>query len=363
MCYAKANVLNRNKLDAINTTMAFWFFKYSCSIYFIRVSFNFFRRFWLVTSLSLIFFSVEAQQPYSLIHYDENALPQTTIGNIQQDEHGFLWMSSQYGIVRFDGEKARVFTTNNVRALTSNRIRLCAKGRDGSIYFVDENYAVLKVRSPNRFERIKNTEEASDTGPLPIYASGSINDFAFLPLLKNWSYEKFKNFLQFHSRREFLKSYATGDGTGYLFYMDWKQNIQLLYYDAQQYKLALQKKDFKVQHTFKLDNHVISQTGATKAAFFMRGEIGQAVSVSGLPDTFDPLFTGEKQVLFSNQTGAFFYASGSLYQYRRCRERNAGAGQSHGQQHCLCAGILEPTANFVQRIHYAGFGQRCFKPF
>jgi len=89
---------------------------------------NFYRTFLFTTCFSLFICLLQAQQPYSIIHYDENTLPQTTVGNIQQDENGFLWMNTQYGIVRFDGEKARVFTTSNVGALTSNRIRVCAKG-------------------------------------------------------------------------------------------------------------------------------------------------------------------------------------------------------------------------------------------
>lgn len=93
----------------------------------------------LLAGLQFFLFYAPAQQPYSLIHYDENSLPQTTIGNIQQDKNGYLWMNTQFGIVRFDGATVRVFTTDNLKGLTSNRIRICAKGVDGAIYFVDEN--------------------------------------------------------------------------------------------------------------------------------------------------------------------------------------------------------------------------------
>src|SRR3990170_5290149 len=108
----------------------------------------------LLIGLQFAGVSAIAQQPYSLIHYDENVLPQTTIGNIQQDIHGYLWMSTQFGIVRYDGEQFRVFTTDNLKGLTSNRIRLCAKGLDQRIYFVDENNMIIKVKSPNQFETV-----------------------------------------------------------------------------------------------------------------------------------------------------------------------------------------------------------------
>ena len=56
-------------------------------------------------------------------------------------------MNTQFGIVRFDGETVRVFTTDNLKGLTSNRIRVCATSLDGSIYFVDENNVIHKVKS------------------------------------------------------------------------------------------------------------------------------------------------------------------------------------------------------------------------
>jgi len=124
----------------------------------------------------LILICVLAQQPYSLIHYDENDLPQTSIGNIEQGKDGYLWMSTQFGIVRFDGETFRVFTTDNLKGLTSNRIRVCAKSFDGSIYFVDENFMIVKVRSPNQFETISSQDCLKELR-INLYARESNNDF------------------------------------------------------------------------------------------------------------------------------------------------------------------------------------------
>lgn len=123
-----------------------------------------------------------AQQPYSLIHYDENALPQTAIGNIEQDKNGYLWMNTQYGIVRFDGETIRVFTTDNLKGLTSNRIRTCARGVDGSIYLVDENNVIVKVKSPNQFEAVSTSDYIKDL-KLPLYCREVIMPSLILNLI------------------------------------------------------------------------------------------------------------------------------------------------------------------------------------
>lgn len=61
--------------------------------------------------------TLAAQENYNIVHHDETTLPQTSIGSIQQDANGYLWMSSQFGIVRFDGTHIKAFTTENIRAL------------------------------------------------------------------------------------------------------------------------------------------------------------------------------------------------------------------------------------------------------
>src|SRR4051812_6044704 len=147
-------------------------------------------RYMLLAGLQFMLVNSRAQQPYSLIHYDENTLPQTTIGNIQQDENDYLWMSTQYGIVRFDGETVQVFTTDNLKGLTSNRIRICAKSLDGSIYFVDENNIIVKVKSHNQFETI-STRDCIRKLSLPLYSRESNNDFTYLKFDGQTLYKEF----------------------------------------------------------------------------------------------------------------------------------------------------------------------------
>lgn len=268
----------------------------------------------LLASLQFFFSYITAQQPYSLVHYDENSLPQTTVGNIQQDENGYLWMNTQFGIVRFDGEKVRVFTTDNLKGLTSNRIRLCAKGIDRSIYFVDENNVILKVKSPNQFETIGTTEGIKESR-LPLYSREGNNDFAYLKFDNKTSYKQLVDSLKFDLTREFLKSYAISEQKGYLFYIDLQQKVRLCYYDGKNYTSKIQSDSFKVQHTFKLNNLVFTQISSAKAILFQEAEQKQKVQVTGLPSDCARAFKEETPVLFSNASGTFFYKSGKLYQY------------------------------------------------
>jgi signal transduction histidine kinase len=268
----------------------------------------------LLLVLLNIFSCASAQEPYSLVHYNENTLPQTSIGNIQQDEWGYLWMSTQFGIIRFDGEKVRVFTTDNLKGLTSNRIRVCAKSLDNAVYFVDENNVIIKVTSPNQFETI-TTADCIEAGRLPLYSRESNNDFAFLNFNKKAGFQQLVDSLKFDLTREFLKWYATGEKEGYLFYVDRQQNVSLCYYNGTSFTVQGQSDSFNTQHSFKLNNLVFNQTNPAEARLFGKARTQQKVSVTGLPPAVARSFKEENPVLFSNTSGTFFYASGKLYQY------------------------------------------------
>lgn len=268
----------------------------------------------LLAGLQFILFYSKAQQPYSFIHYDENTLPQTSVGNIQQDQNGYLWMNTQFGIVRFDGETVRVFTTDNLKGLTSNRIRICAKSLDGSVYFVDENNVIVKVKSHNQFETI-STKECIQKLSLPLYSRESNNDFIYLKFDSQIKYQNFIDSLKFNLTREFLKSYATGENEGYLFYVDLQQKIRLCYYNAKNYKSEIQSNSFKTQHTFKLNNLVFVQTGLKQALLLGKAEQKKNMVITGLPSRFSRVFQEDPSILFSNASGSFFYSSGQLYQY------------------------------------------------
>lgn len=274
-----------------------------------------YHKFLLLCGMQIILFYARAQQPYSIVHYDENLLPQTTVGNIQQDDDGYLWMNTQFGIVRFDGEKVRVFTTDNLKGLTSNRIRICAKGFDKSIYFVDEKNVIIKVISPNQFETMK-TVDCIKKSKVPLYARECNNDFGYLQFNKKTSFRQLADSLKFDLTREFLKVYVISEKKGYFFYEDTKGNVKLCYYDAENFRIELQNDSFKAQHTFKLNNLIFNQTSSSEAQLFLKGEQKNNIQVTGLPAYFTSLFKEETPVLFSNESGAFFYASGNLYEYK-----------------------------------------------
>lgn len=60
---------------------------------------------------------------YWLQHFtDENGLPQNSVKAIAQDRNGFVWLTTEAGLVRFDGHRFITFDRSLV-PITSNRIR------------------------------------------------------------------------------------------------------------------------------------------------------------------------------------------------------------------------------------------------
>lgn len=62
---------------------------------------------------------------YSITHYNsDNALPQNSITGMAFDKNGFLWLTTQMGIVRFDGKNFREYNKENCPAIHWNEFSL-----------------------------------------------------------------------------------------------------------------------------------------------------------------------------------------------------------------------------------------------
>jgi hypothetical protein len=58
---------------------------------------------------------------FILKHYtDENGLPQNSIKSIIKDENGFIWLTTEDRVIRFDGQTFKIFNKKNLKT-SSNR--------------------------------------------------------------------------------------------------------------------------------------------------------------------------------------------------------------------------------------------------
>ncbi len=84
-------------------------------------------------------------------HYtSDNGLPQNSVMQLRMDKNGFVWMTTQGGVVRFDGTHFVTYNLSNVPQLTSNRIIDLDLTGDSTIYFKDTGFKVFSFDKNNQ---------------------------------------------------------------------------------------------------------------------------------------------------------------------------------------------------------------------
>jgi len=64
----------------------------------------------------------------------ENGLPQNTVQALVQTRNGFVWLGTEAGLVRFDGNSFAVFDKNSTPALPGNDVHCLLETRDGALW-------------------------------------------------------------------------------------------------------------------------------------------------------------------------------------------------------------------------------------
>ncbi len=69
----------------------------------------------------------------------ENGLPQNTVTSIVQSHDGFIWLGTEAGLVRFDGNSFQLFDGNSAPALPDNDICCLLETADGALWIGTSN--------------------------------------------------------------------------------------------------------------------------------------------------------------------------------------------------------------------------------
>jgi len=64
----------------------------------------------------------------------ENGLPQNTVQALVQTRDGFVWLGTEVGLVRFDGNGFADFDRSSSPALPGNDVRCLLETRDGALW-------------------------------------------------------------------------------------------------------------------------------------------------------------------------------------------------------------------------------------
>lgn len=74
----------------------------------------------------------------------KNGLPQNTINDIAFDKHGFVWLATEDGIVRYDGANCKVYNSSN-SGLKTNRTEQFIKTENGDLYCTMDESDLYKI--------------------------------------------------------------------------------------------------------------------------------------------------------------------------------------------------------------------------
>ena len=86
--------------------------------------------------LTFSFFQIQAQQQNTIFHHISEGLSQNTVTSFTQDEYGFLWIGTHYGLNRFDGANFKIFECDfkDSSSLRSNVIDCLLADKMGKVW-------------------------------------------------------------------------------------------------------------------------------------------------------------------------------------------------------------------------------------
>src|ERR1700722_16313847 len=117
---------------------------------------------------------------YAIQHFtDENGLPQNSINDLLFDKNGYLWLASQVGLIRFNGNSFDLYYPDDKPEMESN-ITYFATDSQGSIYFQTDDHNLYRYAG-NNSHLVKAVNTAVLRKPFLINARRQFFDFtAFL---------------------------------------------------------------------------------------------------------------------------------------------------------------------------------------
>ncbi|MEO8147321.1 MAG: ATP-binding protein [Bacteroidia bacterium] len=101
--------------------------------------------------LTLILFcslEVDAQKEFSVFQYtSKNGLPQNSVKSLILDDNGFLWMTTEGGLVRFDGRNFKTFDRANSPFIITDRLTDIFKNPSNEYFTFDGRGNAYKILS------------------------------------------------------------------------------------------------------------------------------------------------------------------------------------------------------------------------
>ena len=99
--------------------------------------------------------------PLSINYGKNKGLQNLNIYDIILDKNGFIWLATEYGIYRFDGQNFKSYQSNSQNSLAGSSLKEDRYGRiwyenfDGFLFYVEnDSLKTLPNQNPNAFSPI-----------------------------------------------------------------------------------------------------------------------------------------------------------------------------------------------------------------
>ncbi|WP_146202229.1 two-component regulator propeller domain-containing protein [Dyadobacter jejuensis] len=238
--------------------------------------------------------SIQAQAPhpadleYHIQHYtDENGLPQNSVKKIAQDDAGFIWLGTDAGLSRFDGQNFKNFDEFNfIRGIHSFEPDLSPS--PSHIYAVTDRYDRVRING-GKAERIRDGEELNEaliknsllpkpknylTRGLPEPVAGSVYpEQLLIPFSGPRTYICSTDQVQYMDGHQVVASYNfQSDDLWHFFRINDKlyhisDSGQLSIMDPEKSRSLVQSSHIENLPNFKTANTIIYWSNATNQAF------------------------------------------------------------------------------------------------
>ena len=130
----------------------------------------------------------------------DNGLPQNSVTGLTRTADGYIWLTTNDGLVRFDGIRFKVFNKSNTPELTTNRLMGAFEDKSGRIWFQSEDGGILYYEK-GRFNIAMKPNEVPTGRAMFVKLNensfivlGSLCNLTFKPLKGNlnkaWQYLK-----------------------------------------------------------------------------------------------------------------------------------------------------------------------------
>ena len=253
------------------------------------------------------------------VYDDEASLPQNSVTAFALDKENYLWMGTQFGLVRFDGTNFVMFNSANTPTLKSERIAWLGTDLNNDIHFIDEHSNVYKITGHSTITLIFNSKLAEKQLPGQSYYSMSGRGGNLFKYTPDSSFDVRRDNVTstLHINNSFtVFTFPVDSAHSYVTYVDHsgKFRIGFINYPKVEVVNFSDAKPGNPAFLYKQQLYVL--TGGTSFSVFAHGKLKSNGVISGATEYitgFKPRKTGAEMKIIQDKDNVFVEDNNNIY--------------------------------------------------